>query len=171
MLLLLEILKTTNKLLLMKNLTSKILALSFGIVSLAIISPTQTQAQAAKGLSPQEQVKEFYAICKEGRAADALKKALSVSGSVKPEDSAKVAEAFSNMVKGMGNFLDYEITQEFNLTQRTVIIRCTAHYKQQPFVNEFTYYNPGNNDWRMVHLRYDANLATMFAREIETKTE
>lgn len=155
----------------MKNLTSKIIALSLAIASLAIISPTATHAQDAKGLSPQEQVKEFYALCKEGRSADALKKALSVSGSVKPQDSDKVALAFSNMVRGMGDFLDYEITQEFNLTKRTVVIRCTVHYKEQPFVNEFTYYNPGNNDWRMIHLRYDANIATMFAREIAAKTK
>ena len=29
-------------------------------------------------------------------------------------------------------------------------------------MNEFTFYNSGDDFWRLINLRYDANLVTMF---------
>ena len=51
-------------------------------------------------------------------------------------------------------------------SDRTVVIRCSAHFERQPFVNEFTFYDAGAG-WRLVHLRYDANLATMFTEDLK----
>jgi len=153
----------------MKTLTENIVKILLCLGIFFLLPATNTEAQDGKNLSPKQQIDEFYALCKQDRSADALKKALSVSEMVKPEDSEKVAAAFANMVKGMGEFLDFEIIREFSITKRTVVIRCVAHYTRQPFVNEFTYYNPEAGGWRMVHLRYDANPATMFTAELAGK--
>ncbi len=139
---------------------------TLSIVTFALVVTSLTQAQEEKKLSPEQQVDRFYALCKEGRAADALEQVLAASGTVKPEDSKKVAEAFANRVLGMGEFLDFEITRLTNITKRVIVIRCVGHFKQQPFVNEFTFYNSGSNDWHIVHLRYDANPATMFGPDL-----
>ncbi len=135
------------------------------LAAFALISPTSSFAQDGGG-DPKTQVADFYTLCKQGKASEALEKALANSEMVKPEDSKRVAEAFAQMVSTMGSFIDYEITREANVTKRSVVLRCVAHYANQPFVNEFTFYDPGSNGWRLVHLRYDANPATMFQRDL-----
>ena len=153
----------------MKKFTSSILTLIIAIASISLVTTQSLQAQNGKKISPEEQIANFYALCKEGRAADAMVKALSTSEKIKPEDSKKVADAFAKLVSGMGKLVDYEIIRMTNITKRVVVIRCAGHYSEQPFVNEFTFYNPGNNDWRVMHMRYDGNPATMFGIDIAAK--
>lgn len=158
-----------NRLLPMKRHSLNLPALALSLLFTVWFSSGNLHGQDGKGLTPKQLVGSFYALCKEGRAAEALKKALSASSTLKPEDGNKVAAAFAEMIQGMGSFLDYEITRETQITKRTVVIRCMAHFQKQPFMSEFTFYNPGENDWRMIHLRYDANVATMFASDLAGK--
>lgn len=115
---------------------------------------------------PESQVSAFYAKCKEGKAAEGLEAILSTNPVVKAEDVKRVAEAFSGMVATMGAFVDFEIVRGSSVGKRTQVLRCVAHFERQPFVNEFTFYDPGTGGWRLVHLRYDANLATMFQEDV-----
>lgn len=115
---------------------------------------------------PEAQVSAFYAKCKEGKAAEGLEAILSTNPVVKAEDVKRVAEAFSAMVATMGAFVDFEIVRGSPVGKRTTVLRCVAHFERQPFVNEFTFYDPGTGGWRLVHLRYDANLATMFQEDV-----
>jgi|GEM_PF-4298556 len=119
----------------------------------------------AQGPNPQKQVEDFYKLCEQGKANEALEAALSTSETVKEADAKRVAAAFGQMVGTMGDFLDYEIVNEVAVTKRVTVLRCVAHFDKQPFVNEFTFFNPGDG-WRIVHLRYDANPATMFQPDI-----
>jgi len=146
--------------------TSKNPVLLIAAIGLATASFLSFPVSAQETGDPKAQIDAFYTLCKQGKSAEALEKALSNSETVKPEDSKRVAEAFAQMVAGMGSFIDYEITRETKITKRTVVLRCVAHFGNQPFVNEFTYYDPGSNGWRLIHLRYDANPATMFQRDL-----
>ena len=150
----------------MKNLSKNKLALGIFLASFALISTVPATAQDTKESSPKQQLRDFYALCKQGKPADGLIAALSKSKSIKPADAQRVADAFAQMVKGMGTLVGFEIIKETPVSKRLVVLRCVAHFAEQPFVNEFTFYNPGGNEWRMIHLRYDANIATMFAPEL-----
>ena len=119
---------------------------------------------------PESQISAFYAKCREDKAAEGLEAILSTNPVVKAEDVKRVAEAFSGMVATMGKFVDYEIIRGSNVGKRTQVLRCVAHFERQPFVNEFTFYDPGEGGWRLVHLRYDANLATMFQEDVRRDT-
>lgn len=122
-------------------------------------------ALQAQGPSPQQQIEDFYTLCKQGKSGEALEAALSSSATVKEEDAKRVADSFEKIVSTMGEFVDYEIIREINPTKRVTVLRCAVHFENQPFLNEFTFYNPGDG-WRVIHLRYDANPATMFQREL-----
>jgi len=111
-------------------------------------------------------VTAFYAKCKQGAAGEGLREILETNPVVKEDDVKRVADAFSEMVQTMGQFVDFAIVKETVVSERTQVLRCLAHFERQPFVNEFTFYDPGNGEWRLVHLRYDANLATMFQEDL-----
>lgn len=128
-------------------------------------TPRAEAQQPAANLSPKQQITGFYATCKNGEGGKGLREMLSTNPVVKPGDVDRVAQAFEGMLTQMGKFLDFNINREKLISDRTVIIRCVAHFERQPFVNEFTFYDAGDS-WRLVHLRYDANLATMFADEL-----
>ncbi|MCB1077439.1 MAG: hypothetical protein KDM64_06380 [Verrucomicrobiae bacterium] len=125
----------------------------------------------ASKLTPKQQVTGFYALCKQGKAGDALGEILNTNPNVKSEDVAKVSQAFSQMTETMGAFLDYKIIRETALSDRVQVIRCVAHFEKQPFVNEFTFYDAGNGEWRYLHLKYDANPATMFQEDIRAAAQ
>lgn len=134
-------------------------------------APTpQAEAEAAprpaSKLSPKQQITGFYAMCKQGRGGEGLTEMLSTNPVVKPDDVQKVAGAFSQLIEQMGAFVDFKVVKETEISERTQVVRCVAHFDRQPFVNEFTFYDPGSGDWRLVHLRYDANLATMFQEDV-----
>lgn len=139
--------------------------------SLLTFSTAQAQ-QAGANLSPKQQITGFYATCKNGEGGKGLRELLSTNPAVKPADVDQVARGFEGLLSQMGKFLDFNISREKVISDRTVVIRCIAHFERQPFVNEFTFYDSGDK-WRLVHLRYDANLATMFADELREpeKTE
>jgi len=146
--------------------------LAVAIAATFVISPVFAQDKGtvapppAKALSPKQQIVGFYALCKEGRAAEGLQEMLSSNPVVQPANVAQVANAFGQLVSQMGAFVDYELTRETQISKRTLVIRCVSHFERQPFVNEFTFYDPGSGDWRLVHLRYDANLASMFLEDL-----
>lgn len=123
-------------------------------------------AAPAKALSPKQQITGFYALCKDNRAAEGLEEMLSSNPVVQGNDVTRVAQAFGQLVSQMGPFVDFEFNKETQISKRTVVIRCIAHFERQPFTNEYTFYDPGNGDWRLVHLRYDANLASMFLEDL-----
>jgi len=130
--------------------------------------PALLSAQAQQGssnLSPKQQITGFYATCKNGEGGKGLRELLSTNPVVKAGDVDRVAQSFEGLLNQMGKFLDFNISREKLISDRTVIIRCVAHFERQPFVNEFTFYDSGDQ-WRLVHLRYDANLATMFSDEL-----
>ncbi len=153
----------------MKSFISGIPAFALVATFAATFFAPALQAQGVKNLTPEQQVEQFYALCKEGRAADALVQVLATSGTAKPEDSKKVADAFASRVNGMGMLLDFQIARNTVITKRVMVMRCVGHFKQQPFVTEFTFYNSGDNEWHVIHLRYDANPATMFAPDLAGK--
>jgi len=118
-------------------------------------------------IDPEQQVAGFYRKCAQGAAGDGLRDLLKTNPVVKEDDVKRVSDAFSEMVKTMGAFVDFELIRGRNFGKRTQVLRCVAHFERQPFVNEFTFYDPGDGDWRLVHLRYDANLATMFLEDLQ----
>ncbi|MCB1229663.1 MAG: hypothetical protein KDN19_05325 [Verrucomicrobiae bacterium] len=130
----------------------------------------ESPARPAPKLSPKQQITGFYAMCKQGRGGEGLREMLSSNPVVKAEDVQKVADAFAQMISQMGAFIDFKIVKETEISERTLVLRSVAHFERQPFVNEFTFYDPGSGDWRLVHLRYDANLATMFQDEIRNSS-
>lgn len=127
---------------------------------------TATPARSGPSLSPKQQVTGFYAMCKQGKGGEGLREMLSTNPVVQAGDVQRVADAFAQMISQMGGFVDFKIAKETELSERTLVLRCVAHFERQPFVNEFTFYDPGSGDWRLVHLRYDANLATMFQEDL-----
>jgi hypothetical protein len=127
---------------------------------------TTAPAVPAPKRTPQQQVMAFYAMCKQDLAGQGLNEILSGNPVVKPEDVKRVADGFSQLTSQMGKFIDFKTVRETAVTERTQVLRCVAHFDRQPFVNEFTFYDPGNGDWRLVHLRYDGNLATMFQEDL-----
>lgn len=133
-----------------------------GITSAAV---AQQNPEAAPNLSPKQQINGFYATCKSGAAGTGLREMLSANPHVKPEDIDGLAAAFEQLLDQMGGFIDFEVIREKEITDRIVVISCAAHFERQPFMNEFTFYDPGKGSWRLVHLRYDKNLATMFSDE------
>ena len=129
------------------------------------------EARPAPKLSPKQQVTGFYAMCKQNRAGEGLKEMLLSNPVVQESDVQQVTDAFSQRIAGMGGFVDFKIVKELSITERVLIVRCIAHFERQPFTNEFTFYDPGAGEWRLVHLRYDANLATMFQEDLGTPKE
>ncbi len=129
----------------------------------------ETAAPAKKAQTPKQQVTSFYAMCKQERAAEGLQEMLSSNPVVQGTEVTKVAQGFGQLVSQMGKFVDFEIAKEIQISKRTLIVRCISHFERQPFTNEFTFYDPGNGDWRLVHLRYDANLASMFLDDLKAK--
>ena len=137
-----------------------------GIAVTGFIAGASAQQAAAK-LSPKQQITGFYAACKNGEGGKGLREMLSANPVVKPDDVNRVAAAFEQLLSQMGGFLDFNILREKQISDRTVIVRCAAHFERQPFMNEFTFYDAGKG-WLLVHLRYDANLATMFGEDMRT---
>ncbi len=113
-------------------------------------------------LSPEQQVTAFYAACKANAVGSGLEEMLKANPFVKEEDLSQIKAGFERLVIPMGAFIDFEILKKDEISKRTVNVRCVAHFQKQPFVNEFMFYDPGNGEWRLVHLRYDSNVATMF---------
>ncbi|NNE92852.1 MAG: hypothetical protein HKN23_14505 [Verrucomicrobiales bacterium] len=150
----------------------------FLLAAVAVVFPlTQSPAQdkgkggakapaPAKALSPKQQIVGFYAKCKDGRSAEALKEILMGNPDVQELNANQVATAFGQLVSQMGGFIDFDIARETEVSKRTIVIRCVAHFEKQPFVNEFTFYDPGSDDWRVIHVRYDKNMATMFSEDL-----
>ena len=126
----------------------------------------QQPAPAPSNLSPKQQITGFYSTCKNGEGGKGLLELLSANPTVNNQDAQQVAQAFDQLLTQLGKFLDFNFMKETQISDRTVIIRCAAHFEQQPFVNEFTFYD-GGNGWRLVHLRYDKNLATMFEEDLK----
>lgn len=120
---------------------------------------------------PLQQITSFYAACKTGEAGKGLQDLLLGNPVTQEADALRVANAFSQLIGQMGGFVDFEIIKESTISKRTQVVRCVAHLERQPFVNEFTFYDPGNGDWRLVHLRYDANLATMFQEDVRASAK
>lgn len=157
---------------------SKLLTVSMTALLLLAALPVAAQDQPAAGepatsapkLSPKQQITGFYAMCKQGRGGEGLREMLSSNPVVKPEDVQQVADAFAQMISQMGGFIDFKIVREIEVSNRSLVVRSVAHFERQPFVNEFTFYDPGSGDWRLVHLRYDANLATMFQEDVRAAT-
>ena len=137
--------------------------------------PAQPAAAAAPApapkLTPKQQITSFYSTCKQGRGGEGLMEMLSGNPVVKKEDVQRVADAFQQMIAEMGAFVDFGISKETKVSDRVQVVRCVAHFERQPFINEFTFYDPGAGQWRLVHLRYDANLATMFGDEMRGAAE
>ena len=123
-------------------------------------------ARPAPKLTPKQQITSFYAMCKQDRGGEGLQEMLSSNPVVQENDVQRVATAFAELIKQMGGFIDFKIIKEAKLSDRAQVVRCIAHFERQPFVNEFTFYDPGSGEWRLVHLRYDANLATMFQEDV-----
>ena len=123
-------------------------------------------ARPAPKLSPKQQITGFYAMCKQNRGGEGLREMLSSNPVVQEGDVLRVADAFANLISQMGGFVDFQILREIEIAPRVQIVRCISNFERQPFVNEFTFYDPGDGEWRLVHLRYDANLATMFQEEV-----
>ena len=126
-------------------------------------------ARPAPKLSPKQQITGFYAMCKQNRGGEGLREMLSSNPVVQEGDVLRVADAFANLISQMGGFIDFQILREIEVSPRVQIVRCISNFERQPFVNEFTFYDPGDGEWRLVHLRYDANLATMFQEEARDK--
>lgn len=126
-------------------------------------------ARPAPKLSPKQQITGFYAMCKQERGGEGLREMLSSNPVVQEGDVLRVADAFANLISQMGGFVDFKILRETEISPRIQIIRCISNFERQPFVNEFTFYDPGEGEWRLVHLRYDANLATMFQEELQDR--
>jgi len=120
---------------------------------------------------PLQQITSFYAACKTGEAGKGLQDLLLGNPVTQEADALRVANAFSQLIGQMGGFVHFEIIKESTISKRTQVVRCVAHLERQPFVNEFTFYDPGNGDWRLVHLRYDANLATMFQEDVRASAK
>lgn len=133
-------------------------------------APAEAVRPAPK-LSPKQQVTGFYAMCKQDRGGEGLKEMLLSNPVVQESDVTQVATAFSQRITEMGGFVDFKIVREQSITERVIVVRCVAHFERQPFTNEFTFYDPGAGEWRLVHLRYDANLATMFQEDLGTTKE
>jgi hypothetical protein len=131
------------------------------------VAPVAAQRQAPK-TPPLQQITSFYAACKTGEAGKGLQELLLGNPVTQEADAQRVANAFSQLIGQMGGFVDFEVIKETAISKRSQVVRCVAHLERQPFVNEFTFYDPGNGDWRLVHLRYDANLATMFQDEVRS---
>jgi len=109
-----------------------------------------------------QQVVSFYATVNEGYGAEGMREMLSTNPVVQPADTERVANAFAGLMAQMGRYLDFEILLEREISSRVRVMKTVANFEKQPFVNEFTFYDPGNGEWRLVHLRYDSNVATMF---------
>lgn len=135
-------------------------AISAGTV---VAQQNQTPSAPPQSLSPKQQITGFYATCKNGTGGNGLREMLSANPIVKAEDVNRVAAAFEQLLGQMGGFLDFDFLHENQISERVVVIRCAAHFERQPFVNEFTFYDPGKGNWRLIHLRYDANPASMFS--------
>ena len=129
----------------------------------------QDAAPPKKAETPKQQVNGFYAKCADNRAAEGLSDMLASNPVVQGNDVTRVAQAFGQLVSQMGKYVDYELVKETKVSERTVVIRCVSHFERQPFTNEFTFYDPGKGDWRLVHLKYDANLASMFLDDLADK--
>jgi hypothetical protein len=138
-----------------------------GGVSTAERSPEKTPPGApGVMLTPKQQITGFYAMCKQNRGGEGLQEILSTNPVVQSSDIQRVAQSFEEMIVKMGGFLDFEILKETRLSERVVVVRCVAHFEKQPFINEFTFFDAGAGDWRLVYLKYDANLATMFIEDL-----
>ncbi len=141
------------------------------LVALAAIAEAQTPAPAPPpqvapaggSLMPKQQITGFYGLCKSGKSGEGIRELLSSNPALKPEDLDAVSKQFETMISAMGTFLDFEITKETSPTIRVAILSCIAHFQTQPFLQEFTFYDAGGGDWRLLHVRYDANIATMFS--------
>lgn len=141
------------------------------IVALASVAQAQTPAPApppqvarvSGSLMPKQQITGFYGLCKSGKSGEGIRELLSSNPALKPEDLDAVSKQFETMISAMGTFLDFEIIKETTPTDRVAILSCVAHFQTQPFLQEFTFYDTGGGDWRLLHVRYDANIATMFS--------
>lgn len=122
-----------------------------------------------ESLTPKQQITGFYAMCKQNRGGEGLQEMLSTNPVVQSTDIQRVAQVFEEMIVKMGEFRDFKILKETPLSDRIVVVRCVAHFEKQPFINEFTFYNSSAQDWRLVYLKYDANLATMFVQDLMGK--
>lgn len=130
--------------------------------------PAPAPAEKPK-LSPREQIDAFYKSFADeraqpgtGKARQGLLNLLTSNPNLTPQGIEQIAVAIQRPLGTVGDYIDHEIQSEKDVTKRTQIVKVIAHFSNQPFMNEFTFYKTEDGYWRLVNLRYDANLATMF---------
>lgn len=127
--------------------------------------PAVTKPRPLVKATPMQQVVGFYATVNGGYGAEGLRELLATNPVIQPADTERVANAFAGLMAKMGRYIDFEILEESEISSRVRIMKTVANFETQPFVNEFTFYDPGDGHWRLVHLRYDPNVATMFSEK------
>ena len=116
---------------------------------------------------PKAQVISFFAALNENNAVDGMVEMLLANPTTQRTDAQAVANTFVSRMAQMGQFIDFEILAEKSISDRVRVVKTVANFENQPFVIEFTFYDPASGHWRLAHLRYDWNFATMFLEPIE----
>ncbi|MFT5466725.1 MAG: hypothetical protein ACI8UO_001825 [Verrucomicrobiales bacterium] len=128
-----------------------------------------TDVTAKPKLMPKQYIANFYQSFADERAEPNTNKArngllalLTSNDSLTARGIEQIAGAIQGPLGTVGEFIDYKVAGEEDVTDRIQVIRVIAHFTNQPFMNEFTFYKKEDGYWGLVNLRYDANLATMF---------
>ncbi|MEM7009982.1 MAG: hypothetical protein AAF585_00740 [Verrucomicrobiota bacterium] len=128
-------------------------------------SVVQPPPPERKKIAPDKQIDNLYNSFKEGKGYQGLRDLLSSNPNLTEAGMNQIARAIQVPLNTVGNFVDYQVVKEDKPSERVQVVKVIAHHENQPFMNEFTFYDNGDGFWRLINLRYDANLVTMFEDE------